>query len=349
MEAEAAAQSADLHESSEAIDSLLEVSLSAAGALSLESLRTKVVRPPFSAPEFETPMPPPELIVAPPEPVFVEPPPPKGLSATFGGKKHHAEAVAAASRAFDLEHERWQAEAAKIPSIQLGQMQAHQKYEEDRLEKLANARRIYDAECQQREEAASASNKELDDLIDGLNRNEKDALQTYVSIVLGNSAYPESFPVTYDYEFDPDLKELSIKVSIPGPSTVATVREYKYNKAKDEIIPSNLTQKQVKDRYAGAVYAVALRTLHEIFEADQDGHIGTIALSVGTEDIDPATGLMKRTALVAVAVDRETFSTYDLTKVVPLATLQHMKALLSKNPYEMLGIDESRGVRNRSE
>jgi restriction system protein len=349
MEAEATAKSAELAESFEDIDSLLAVSLAAAAAVDLQEIRITAVQPPFSAPEFENPTPAPQLIVAPPEPIFVEPPPLKGLGATFGGKRRHAELVAQAKTIFDDEHQRWQAEASEIPSIQLGQIQAHQRFEEKRQEKLDGAKKQYDDECQKREEDVIRANGELDELIAGVGRNDKEALQTYVSIVLGNSSYPESFPVSYDYEYGPELKELSMKVTIPGPSTVSTIREYKYNRAKDEVLPINSTQKQCKDRYAEAVYSVALRTLHEIFLGDEGGNIQTIALSVGTEDTDSATGLMKRTALVAVAVDRESFSTYDLSKVVPLATLQHLKALVSKSPYELLGIDESRGVRNRGQ
>ena len=136
-------------------------------------------------------------------------------------------------------------------------------------------------------------------------------------------------------------------MAIPGPSSLSTIREYKFNKAKDEIIEVTATQKQLKDRYATVVYSVALRSLHEIFEADEAGHIQTIALSVNTNDIDPATGKMERVALLSVAVDRDSFQSYDLSKVVPLATLQHMKALISKSPFDLIPIDQSRGVRNR--
>ena len=347
MEAAVEARNASISESIEVIDSLLEVSLMVPIAVNLEELRATVEHPPFSAPELETPAPVPELIVAPPEPQFVEPPAPKGLGATFGGKKHYAEAVAAATKAFDEAHQKWQQESAKIPSIQLGQMQAHQRFEEERLAKLASLRQTYDEECRQRDDAVNQSNKELDALIAGLVKNDKEALQTYVSIVLESFPYPDDFPVSHDYSYDSDLKELKLTASIPGPSTLPTVREYKYNRTKDEVLETNFTQKQMKDRYAHALYSVALRSLHEIFEADQDGHIQTIALTIDTEDANPATGQMIRPPLLAVAVDRETFRGYDLTKVVPLATLQHMKALISKSPFEMLAIDQSRGVRNR--
>jgi restriction system protein len=347
MEAAAAAKNADLDEQTETMESLLKDSLSISVAVNLEELRTRTENPAFSAPEFETPMPAPQLIVVPPEPQFVEPVPAKGISAAFGGKRHHEEAVAAATKSFEEEHRRWQEEASKIPAIQLGQMQAHQRYEADRLEKLANARQTYDAECAKRDEEDKNANRELDELIEGLTRNEKDAIQTYVSIVLETFPYPDKFPVEHEYSFDPELKELTLAAKMPGPSTVPAVREYKYNKTKDEIVATNSTLKQLKDRYAMALYSVALRSLHEIFEADEDGHIQTVALTVETEDADPATGLTTRASLLSVAVDRETFRSYDLTKVVPLATLQHMKALISKSPFDMLAIDQSRGVRNR--
>ena len=85
--------------------------------------------------------------------------------------------------------------------------------------------------------------------------------------------------------------------------------------------------------------------MHAVFEADRDQRIQTIALSVGVDGVDSATGQPKHIALVAVASDRSSFTTFDLANVVPLATLQHLKALVSKNPFELVEIDTSKGVR----
>jgi restriction system protein len=35
----------------------------------------------------------------------------------------------------------------------------------------------------------------------------------------------------------------------------------------------------------------------------------------------------------------------DLSRVTPLATLQHLGAVVSKNPFGLVPIDESKGVR----
>jgi restriction system protein len=39
--------------------------------------------------------------------------------------------------------------------------------------------------------------------------------------------------------------------------------------------------------------------------------------------------------------------TFDVHNIVPAATLEHLGATASKNPYELVGIDEAPGVRGR--
>jgi restriction system protein len=48
---------------------------------------------------------------------------------------------------------------------------------------------------------------------------------------------------------------------------------------------------------------------------------------------------------VVVAADREKFTQFDLSKVVPKATLEHLGAALSKSPSDLTPADTSRGVR----
>ena len=115
-------------------------------------------------------------------------------------------------------------------------------------------------------------------------------------------------------------------VAVPGsrPGPGPHDKAYKYAKAADEITETALPQKATKDRYAGAVNQVALRSLHEVFEADRRGLIQSIALQVGTETIDPATGVETYVPFVAVGADRATFTGFDLAAVVPAATLAHL-------------------------
>lgn len=138
--------------------------------------------------------------------------------------------------------------------------------------------------------------------------------------------------------------ELDLRATIPGPDEVPAVKEYKWVKASDEITATKLTLKAQRDRYSSAVAQVAVRTLHEVFEADRHGRIHSISLIVQVHRISPATGLDEDVPLVAVAADRDRFSAFDLTQVDPVATIDHLGGALSKKPWDLLAVDPA-GVR----
>ena len=246
--------------------------------MDLEELRVTAEHPPFSRTDLEVSTPRCAPISAPPEPSFVEPDAPTGFGGIFGGKKKHAEVLAAAQEAFAAAHQDWQAEVAKIPARQLMQMQERDAAEHQRLAELDAAQGAYRGECQARESEVASANQRLDDLIEGLESGADAAIQEYVAIVLGNSVYPEVLSVEHDFDFDSDTKELALTVLMSAPDLLPTEKGYRYVKAKDEITATALPKKDQKARYAGAVYQVALRTLHEVFEADRAEQINTIAL-----------------------------------------------------------------------
>lgn len=346
MLAEVESLNAQLAQTYDEIDSILSATLAVDDYVDLERLRTVAEHPPFSRLDLEVPTPPPAPVPTPREPLFVEPEEPKGLGGLFG-KKRHAEAISAAQAKFAEDHRSWEAEVAAVANRQQELMREHAATEEGRIAELQRARAEYERESEAREAAAVEANQKLDVLIAGLGAGVDSAIQEYVSIVLSNSVFPEAFPVQHEFEFDADLEELRLTVLVPRPDALPMVREYKYVKAKDTITEIALPQKDVTNRYSDAVYKTALRSLHEIFESDRAGHINTIALTVACNALDPATGLERRVPLVAVGVERASFTTFDLSNIVPLATLRHIGASVSKNPYELIAIDETQGVRGR--
>jgi restriction system protein len=172
-----------------------------------------------------------------------------------------------------------------------------------------------------------------------------DAIAQYVGVVLGNSVYPEAFNVEHDYSFDAEFGELTVAAIVPPPSDVPTAKAYKYVASSDEIRETSCTQKEQRERYNGAVVAVAVRTFHEVFESDREERIKTISLTVQTEAVNPATGLVETFPFVAAAADREEFSQFNLANVDPAETLTHMRATVSKNAFGLKPISTTRGVR----
>ena len=341
MEAEATERNAGLAQVYDEIDSLLAATLDVDDYVDLEQLRRTVEHPPFDRADLEVPILPSAPIAEPPKPEYVEPAPPKGL---FSKRRKHEQAIVAAKAAHEEAVAAWEADVAEIPKRRAEAEAHHTKLEEQRLERLTNERARYEAECAAREQEVAQHNAEIDTLTASLGYGATEAIEEYISIVLSNSVYPDHFPVEHTFSFDASSAELSLRALIPGPDKVPTVKAYKYVKKDDDISETLLSAKAARDRYASAAHQVALRSLHEVFEADRRGLIKSISLEVGTETIDPATGVETYIPFVAVGADRDTFMGFDLSAVVPTATLEHLGASVSKNPHGLVAADTS-GVR----
>lgn len=323
------------------LDALLVATLAVDDFVDLESLRAVAKHPAFGHAHLQTPIPVPAPIPHPPLPVKREPEAVKGL---IGRKQKQATAMAAAEAQYAADYWAWKAVSDELPAKRAAALASHAESERIREQQLAAAVSQYERECAAREEQVREQNESLDQLIAGLGYGTVDAVQEYVSIVLANSVYPEWLTVAHTASFDPTEAELQMRVVVAGPDVVPTAKHYKYVKATDEIAAVAATQKETKDRYAALVHNVALRSLHEVFEADRRSLIRSISLELGTETISPATGQPIYVPFVAVASSRDEFEKLDLSAVIPPATLEHLGAAVSKNPYGLVPITAN-GVR----
>lgn len=341
---EVEALNSDLEVQLSEIDGLLSATLAVDDFVDLSTLRKQAEHPPFTS-EHEKALSPPDPIQAPPEPVFVAPVEPTGLGGMFGGKKKFQAEWFRANSRFAAAHDAWQAEAGQVPMRQFEQMEDHRKAEEVRRAGLDAHKATYLEECDQRQREADADNAELERLIQDLAAGKPDAVEEYFGIVFGNSVYPDGFPGVQNHSYDATTRELVVSLQLPSPEQIPTVKVHKYVKAKDEIAETQQTQKEQRDRYSDLVNNITLRTLHEVWESDRAGHVGTISLTGYVEHVDPATGKETQTPLVALAAERDRFLDIDLSRVTPSETLRHLNANLSKNPHGVVGIDLGQGVR----
>jgi restriction system protein len=342
--AEAEQKNAELASQLADTASILEWTLGVDDHVDLNDLRVAAEHPPFEAKGLDKPIEAPAMPNLTPAPQYSEPPAPRGL---FGAAKKHAQAVQAAQQAHAGAVAEWERYKKDTEAWYANAVAQHSELEAQRLAKLADLRAVYEAECEQRERDAAVRNKELDDLINGLAFDMEDAITTYVGIVLADSVYPDCFPVEYDYAFDLATRELTLTAIVSPPGAIPTEKAYRWVKATDEITATAQPVTEQKNRYNNAVWQVAIRTLHEVFEADRQGKIHSIALSVETRTTHPATGQDTEIPFVVVSADRETFLTFDLSNVVSFETLKHLGAALSKSPFDLAAADTARGVRAR--
>ena len=334
MEADVEERNFELASIYDEIECLLTATLSVDDYVDLETLRRTSEDTPFDRSDLEVPTKPPAKIPEPDEPMLTLPGPPKGF---FGRKKKHAMAIASAEVAHSEAHATWE---RKMEAVQVRRKKDDDRYaraERDRIATLAKERARFDAEI-------AEHNERIDTLITNLGYGTPEAIQEYVSIVVSNSVYTEHFQVKHSFTFEPATAELKMRVLVTPPSSFPSVKAYKYKKSSDEITTTSLSQKESRDRYSSAVYQVAIRSFHEVFEADRRGIIRLIALEVGTEDTVPAIGKIKYIPFVAAAAERSPFIEFNLSAVIPAETLKHLGATISKNPYGLVAADTT-GIR----
>lgn len=343
MEAEVEQRNAEIQSVEDELMSILSATLDVDDYVDLETLRVQFKAPPFPRPDLEVPTPRPQVLGPPVQPTLSMPEPPTGLFA-FLSQGKHKRAVVEARQKYEKAMDRWRQHAEATEARNKEQEALHDAAEERRLEALARARELYERECADLAAAAEKRNAELDQLVSNLAYGVPEAVDEYISIVLANSVYPDCLPVRHEFSYDAANAELVLAALVPSPRDLPAVQAFKYSKSDDAVVPKEMPKKVQKDRYCSIVYQVALRSMHEVFEADRRELINSISLIVATETTDPATGNEARIPFVAVAATRDRFQSINLARVDAEATLRHLGASLSKNPLDLLGADTS-GVR----
>lgn len=250
-----------------------------------------------------------------PAPVQTHPEPPGALGRLVpGAKAKYEAAVEAAEGEYGQE------------------VQTHAEREKERQAALALAKADHDQLVASLQEKATAQNAEVDAFRSAFEARDPKAIVDYFSLVLAASRYPDRFPQAHKVAWVPESKQLVVEYDVPPFDVIPEAKAYRYVKAKDEIVASPRPAGQRKSLYASVVAQVALRTVHELFEADRSEYVESIVLNAHVDSIDPRTGQAIRPCLVTLRTTRENFAALDLSRVTPEACLRGLNAAVSKEP-----------------
>ena len=75
--------------------------------------------------------------------------------------------------------------------------------EEKRLIHLEKEKVLYAKECTVREQEVAEYNASIDSLIANLGYGVPDAVEEYFSIVSSHSHFPDHFPISHEFKFEP--------------------------------------------------------------------------------------------------------------------------------------------------
>lgn len=308
--AEAAAMAADVQARIAELDAVLTGGLHQQSGVSFASLKHMVNMPPFDPGGLDRPF---------SEPQWEQfaPQPPGAVGRMFGGSTRYAREEAAARAAYENE------------------CAGHAIAESDRRQQLAEKRRTYEHQAAEAARAVAEHNTEVDQFEREFGAGEPEAVAQFLTLVLDASVYPEGFVHRTRALYRPEPREVVVEYELPPQSVIPAERDYKYVQNADEIRTSDRTVKEIKDRYARLIAMVALRTIHEVFAADQAGVVGAVTFNGHVSTKDRATGQPVRPCLISVSAQHERFDTFILADLDPVACLHELNALVSQHPYDL--------------
>lgn len=206
-------------------------------------------------------------------------------------------------------------------------------------EQFSKLKAEYEQRKRQYEMEVQRRNADIDDFQAAYRAKEPNAVATYNEMVLTRSEYPtEGFPQKFRIAYNPQASELIVEYDLPEVLVIPKEAEYRYVKTKDAIESKARKPTEIKQLYQDIVVSITLRTLHELFEADQADALALVTFNGMVDTLDPVNGREIRVPVVSVRAPKDEFLGLRLEKVDKVACLRSLGAQVSNRPDELQAV-----------
>lgn len=176
-------------------------------------------------------------------------------------------------------------------------------------------------------ELQNEHNLKIDKLKESYFQGNAEAIIQYCELVLNNSIYPDSFPKDFELDYNPITKMLLVDYILPAPEQLPTLIEVKYVAAKKELKETHISESQLAKNYDTSIYNITLRTIHELFEADQANGIDVVIFNGWVQAINKGTGKKATNCIVSIQAKKSEFVEIELANVDPKACFKNLKGI----------------------
>lgn len=173
----------------------------------------------------------------------------------------------------------------------------------------------------------SEHNARVDALALGISLGETDSVIEHAALVLDRSDYGDLFEKSFEIDYVPSEKTLLVEYALPSPDIMPTLKAVKFVQSSGEIKETHISEREQKSNYDAVGYQICLRTIHELFEADEARNIEKILFNGFASYVDRSTGQDTRSCIMSVLVKRSDFERVDLRRIDPKACFKSLKGV----------------------
>jgi restriction system protein len=139
-------------------------------------------------------------------------------------------------------------------------------------------------------------------------------------------------------DYNAASKLLVVEYALPAPEVIPTLKEVKYVPSRNEFIEQHLSQAQISKVYDDLLYQIALRTVHELLEADVIGAISTIVFNGIVTSIDRSSGKQVTACVLSLQAGRDEFMAVNLANVEAKACFKALKGVGSSKLHSLAAV-----------
>jgi restriction system protein len=181
-------------------------------------------------------------------------------------------------------------------------------------------------------------NQEVDRQRERYLATEPEAVSDYCRMVLENSSYPDCISKVFELEYNPVNRIIVVEYDLPAPGEVSDVAEVRYVASADTFVEKSMPRKEFDALYDSVLYQIALRTIHELFEADAANAVDAVVFNGWVLSTNPATGLEGRSCVLSVQAGRAEFETLGLKSVEPRACFKKLKGVAAAGLHTLTAV-----------
>jgi restriction endonuclease len=155
-----------------------------------------------------------------------------------------------------------------------------------------------------------------------------ETIPDYCRLVLADSEYPDSFPHDEAIDYIADSRTLVVDYTLPDVSAFPTVKELKFIASRKDFLQElHVSEAWLSRTYDSVLYQIALRTLYELFQADEAKAIDSIVFNGWVNSIDKATGKEVTGCVLSLQARKTEFMDINLANVDPKACFRRLKGV----------------------
>lgn len=228
---------------------------------------------------------------------------------------------------FNTDYANWEKEKERILKLNA---ELKESYEKELAKWNEDKKRFLEKQLE--------NNKTVDDFRESYLNGSPSAIIEYCDLVLSKSIYPDNFPQEFEIDYNENNKTLIVEYILPAPDHLPTIKEVKYIQNRDEFKEIHLSDTAKRKMYDNLIYQITLRTIHELFEADDIDAIQSIVFNGWVNSIDKATGKEVEACILSIQTSKHEFEEINLAHVDPKLCFKNLKGIGSPKLHSLTPI-----------